>query len=187
MIERDHFYPIVRRDLFAGKLKQSQVDGMEMILQEWDIWNGLAFMMPSKLAYMLATVYHETAQTMQPIEEFGKGATKEYGKVDPETGQVYYGRGFVQLTWKRNYERAQKELAIDCVAHPELVMQPQYATQILFHGMDNGWFTGARLANYFNKEKIDYVGARRIINGTDRAQHIANIAMKFREAIADAS
>ncbi len=29
---------------------------------------------------MLATVYHETAKTMQPIEEYGRGVGRDYGK-----------------------------------------------------------------------------------------------------------
>jgi len=35
---------------------------------------------------------------MQPIEEYGKGKGMKYGSPDPETGQTYYGRGFVQTT-----------------------------------------------------------------------------------------
>ena len=56
------------------------------------------------------TTAHETGFTMQPIEEYGKGSGMEYGKPDPETGQTYYGRGYVQLTWRDNYARADEEL-----------------------------------------------------------------------------
>ncbi len=59
---------------------------------------------------MLATAYWETAQTMEPIEEYGKGAGRPYGEPDPATEQTYYGRGYVQLTWLPNYEKASKEI-----------------------------------------------------------------------------
>ena len=49
------------------------------------------------LAYILATDYHETAYTMQPIEEYGKGAGYDYGEPDPVTGEIYFGTGLVQL------------------------------------------------------------------------------------------
>ncbi|TOE35570.1 hypothetical protein CGJ43_25525, partial [Vibrio parahaemolyticus] len=58
------------------------------------------------LAYVLATTYHETGHTMKPIEEWGKGQGRPYGEPDPETGQTYYGRGYVQLTWLANYIKA---------------------------------------------------------------------------------
>src|SRR4051794_28194747 len=62
------------------------------------------------LAYALATTFHETAATMLPIAEYGYGAGRPYGVSDFETDQTYYGRGFVQLTWRDNYARADREL-----------------------------------------------------------------------------
>src|SRR5450432_764022 len=63
-------------------------------------------------AYMLATVKHECADQWQPIEEFGKGKGRPYGQpvtiADADGTQftnTYYGRGFVQLTWKFNYDK----------------------------------------------------------------------------------
>ncbi|MBE3951934.1 hypothetical protein HJ144_09510 [Vibrio parahaemolyticus] len=47
---------------------------------------------------------------MQPVEEYGKGVGHEYGIPDPITGQTYYGRGDVQVTWKYNYERLSRLL-----------------------------------------------------------------------------
>lgn len=186
MIERPYFFNVVKRELFDKKLKQSQVDGMNAILDEWDIWCGYGFQMPSKLAYMLATTYHETAGTMQPIAEFGKGVGKKYGEIDPETKQTYYGRGFVQLTWRNNYEKVSKELNIDAVRNPNLVMDLPIATKILFNGMHKGWFTGRKLGDYFHEMQINYLHARKIINGMDKATEIAQYALSFREAIADA-
>jgi hypothetical protein len=171
MINRKFFYDYVRGHLFGGRLTQSQVNGMNAILDEWD--GAYAKNDDRWLAYMLATTHHETAMRMQPIEEFGKGRGHPYGVPDPQTGQTYHGRGFVQLTWKNNYASMGTRLKVDLVNHPELALDLGVATQILFTGMMEGSFTGVKLGDYFNATKEDWINARRIINGTDRAQAIS--------------
>jgi len=188
MINRNFFFTQVRNSLFDGKLKQQQVNGLTAILDEWeadktkkdDRW----------LAYMLSTTHHETAATMQPIEEYGKGKGRRYGKRIKMSGKpynnttnIFYGRGFVQLTWYENYEKAGKKLKQDFIQHPEKVMELQNATKIMFAGMAEGWFTGKKLGDYFNATKEDWVNARRIINGLDRADWIASYAKKYYAAI----
>jgi putative chitinase len=130
-------------------------------------------------AYMLATTFHECAGTWQPIAEYGKGKGKEYGKPDSRTGKTYYGRGFVQLTWDDNYLTMGKLLDIDLLNNPDLAMKPDIAYSIMSWGMRKGMFTGVGLPKYINAEKCDYIGARKIINGTDKAQLIAGYAVKF--------
>ena len=78
-----------------GVLKQSQVDSFNLFFDEWDGKDK------RHLAYILATVWHETAKTMLPIEEYGKGKGKAYSRL--ENGISYYGRGHVQVTWLVNY------------------------------------------------------------------------------------
>ena len=39
----------------------------------------------------------------------------------------YWGRGFLQLTWRRNYERASEALGYDYVGNPALVVEPKHA------------------------------------------------------------
>lgn len=180
-INRKFFFETVRSRLFGGRLTQQQVDGMTAILDRWeehhakddDRW----------LAYMLATAYHETDKKMWPIEEYGKGKGKPYGKPDPETGKVYYGRGLVQLTWKRNYERMSEILKVDLVNNPDLALDLDISVRIMFYGMINGTFTGKKLGDYFNESKEDWVQARRIINALDKANLIADHAKKFYSAI----
>lgn len=100
--DRKTYFDSVRPSLFQGKLSQDQVEGQEAILGEWELPQ---VDMPTTdlrwLAYMLATTYHETSATMQPIEEYGKGSGKSYGKEDPETKQTYYGRGFRTINLER--------------------------------------------------------------------------------------
>ncbi|MEO1159767.1 MAG: glycoside hydrolase family 19 protein [Pseudomonadota bacterium] len=174
------FFDAVRSSLFRGRLTTSQVEGMEFILEQW---NETGFTDRQWLAYALATAFVETAYTMQPIREYGRGRGKKYGKPDPVTGQTYYGRGYVQLTWKFNYETASRSLDIDFVKHPDLVMEPHNAAFIMFQGMKDGWFTGRGFADYINSKQRDYWNARRIINGTDRAGEIAGYALKFEAAL----
>ena len=111
--DRDVYFANVRDELFDGSLSQEQVDGQSIILGVWEYDAGGTPMDDLRwLAYMLATVHHETAQRFWPIEEYGKGSGRDYGVPDPETGQTYYGRGFVQLTWRTNYANASKILSL---------------------------------------------------------------------------
>lgn len=174
-MDRKIFFDCVRSYPSNGKLSKRQVLGMEVILNEWqqrelkDIrW----------LAYILATAYHETAFTMEPIDEYGQGQGREYGLPDLETGQVYYGRGFVQVTWKANYLRFSELLGIDLLNQPELALEQGVATSILFEGMIGGLFTGKALRHYF-REESDWYNARRIVNRLDRAEAIARYGRAF--------
>ena len=181
MIDRDIFYSHIRADPFGGRLSQQQVDGCSSILDAWE--SRPDFTDLRWLAYMLATAKWETAHTMQPIEEYGHGAGKPYGQPDPVTGQTYYGRGYVQLTWKANYQKMGDLLGIDLVNDPALALDPDVASEVLFKGMEGGLFTGVGLPRYFNTTTDDPVDARRIINGTDHANDIAEIHREFLAAL----
>lgn len=166
------YFDMVRKSLFGGELNQGQVNGQKFILASWvkdPTTTDLRW-----LAYSLATTKHETASTMLPIEEYGKGKGKEYGKPHVETGQIYFGRGFVQLTWFDNYLKATHELDLkgseDLVYHPEKALDPSIAADIMFLGMAEGWFRGdtkgrQTLLRYFDVDTNDPFGAREIING----------------------
>jgi hypothetical protein len=169
MFNRDVYFEKVRESLFGGHLDQGQVDGQNAILTVWE-----KFSKPEDdlryLAYMLATAKHETASTMLPIEEYGKGGDAEYAQIDPETHQGYWGRGFVQLTWRDNYARADKELQLteaqSCEWHADNALHPFIAAAVMFKGMNQGWFrSGETLGKYFNEDTDDAFEAREIING----------------------
>ena len=174
MFSRKVFFDVVRSSLFHGSMTQQQVDGMEAILAAWEA-NPRSDNL-RHLSYPLATTAHETGMTMQPIKEYGLGKGMEYGTPDPETGQTYYGRGYVQLTWRDNYARADKELGFEgdasCEWHADNALDPETAAEIMFQGMEEGWFRGdskgrQTLDRYFNFETgvDDSYGAREIING----------------------
>ena len=128
----------------------------------------------NQAAYVLATAYWETAASMKPVREYGGEKYLKSKKYYP-----YVGMGYVQLTWRTNYERASKELGVDFVANPKWLLKPEYAAEILVLGSKEGWFTGKGLSDYMTLSRSDYVGARRIINGTDKAQAIADIAKEY--------
>jgi putative chitinase len=176
-INRPVFFQRVRLTFFSGKLSQSQVNGFEHILNEWEN-RGLSDF--RWLAYMLGTCYHETAKTIQPIEEYNKGKGRAYGRT--VNGHIYYGRGWVQLTWLKNYKTFADLLKVDLVNHPELALDCTIATQILFEGMIKGLFTGRKLSDYFNGD-TDWLNARKIINGLDCAEIIGMYGKRFLAAL----
>lgn len=176
-LNRPFFYAQAKRTLFDGKLSARQVQGLEAILDEWE--KGHAKKDDRWLAYMLATTHHETDRKMWPIEEYGRGRGRTYGRPDPATGQTYYGRGFVQLTWQYNYEKMRQKLGVDLVKKPELALELPIATKIMFFGMMEGSFTGKKLSHYFSPNAALWVQARRIINGLDRAQLVSSYATRY--------
>lgn len=183
-INRKSFYDNIR-PFFGDRILPKQFEGMEAILNEWEA-SGLTDL--RWLAYMLATTFHETAFTMQPIEEYGKGKGRQYGAAYPPTGKIYYGRGFVQITWWFNYKKMGKILGVDLYNKPELALKMDIASKIMFEGMTTGKsfagdFTGKHLGNYFNKTTDDPFNARRIINGTDAAKKIVAYYYKFLAAL----
>lgn len=179
-MDRAKFFAAVRGPLFAGGMSTAQVSGTEAILTE-AMLRGTPL---THLAYILATAYHETARTMQPIAEYGRGKGRKYG-VKGKYGQAPYGRGYVQLTWDSNYERADKELGLKGALLRDfgLAMRQDIAAKIMFSGMAEGWFTGKKLVDYLTSTTTNYVGARRIINGTDKAKTIAGYAATFEAAL----
>jgi len=189
--DRKHFFDTVRKDLFRGNLTQSQVDGQNFLLEVWEKHFEAANPRDGTnwLAYALATFFHETAETMQPIEEYGKGSGKSYGQPAGPHGQRYYGRGHVQLTWEENYKNGQKFLkdryGVHANIHPEahLMLHSQTSALVSFDGMVNGWFTGVGLPKYFNASTEDPQQARRIVNGTDKMDLIAGYYWKFKKAL----
>ena len=214
MLDKAVFYNDVRANLFGGILRQEQVNGMEAILDFWESppvnptgefkinWDIRSI---GWLAYMLATTFHETARTMQPITEFGSfnyfrrycnrsdlgNGPSNGGLVDD--GPRFRGRGYVQLTGRRNYTlmtpivRQFYPGSPDFTTDPDAVKDDNYAAVIMFYGMFNGIFTGKALKNYIgdpNKGQIvDYFNARRVINGLDQARLIEGYAKDFEQAL----
>jgi murein DD-endopeptidase MepM/ murein hydrolase activator NlpD len=139
---------------------------------------NLGYTDPYQISYVLATAQHESA-SFSTLKEIGRG--EGCGAGNAYDG--FTGIGLVQLTWEGNYQRAAQKLGFgDMSAQQfckELAARPDIAVTILVRGMMEGWFTGLALPQYVGNGKKDYINARRTVNGTDRAQHIANIAKGY--------
>lgn len=200
MIERRAFFDGVRGALYGGRLRGGQVEGLTALLDRFERGGG-----PGDrrfLAYMLATAHHETGGRMQPVREtfaatdgaaiarldraYAQGrlpqVAEPYWRRDPH-GTSWLGRGLVQLTHRRNYRRMADLTGIDLVARPERAMEMAVSVEILLCGMLKGAFTGHKLADYFSGTRADWVGARRIINGRDRAERVAGYGRAFLAAL----
>lgn len=160
-----------------GRITQDHVDNINLIVAAAEA-NGLSY---NQTAYCLATAYHETNHTFLPVIEaywLSESWRRRNLRYYP-----YYGRGYVQLTWKSNYKKAGDILGYDFVNNPSWVQIPKHSATILVVGSRDAWFTRYRLSDFINGRKKDYVGARKVINGTDDAVLIAGYAVIFERAL----
>lgn len=189
--DRDFFFDAVRGSPFDGSLAQLQVNGMNYLLDVWEEKFQVKAGDQSTpwLAYCLATAFHETAERMMPIEEYGRGSGHDYGEPTGPYQQCYYGRGHVQLTWEENYEKAEEILlddySYDAPLHqyPHRMLEDTPSALVLFDGMVSGWFTGKGLPEFFNEDDEDPVGARVVVNGHDKDTLIADYYWSFKAAL----
>ncbi len=134
-------------------------------------------LLPEQHAYVIATADWESNHTFKPVREaywLSEEWRKHHLRYYP-----YYGRGFVQVTWRYNYERFSDILNLDLVNNPDLALDYDVALQILVYGFKHGTFTGRELEKYINKDKIDFYNARRCINGLNKAETIAEMAQQY--------
>lgn len=157
-----------------GKLNDKQKNSLGFLIEKLKASSIQAL---RQQAYVLATIKHETAGTYRPIKELG---SPQYLKSKPY--YPFIGRGYIQLTWEANYKKFSELLHIDLLTIPDLAQRPEIAWKIAELGMVRGLFTGKKLSDYFN-EKTDWINARKIINGLDKAEMIANYARKIYHVI----
>ena len=187
-----------------GTLKQEAQDGVRSLMarmiddaQLYDLrW----------AAYMFATIKGETG-IYQPIPEgkalwsLSTGAGKYAEEVSPKdpagatyknaAGQPvkhrYYGRGYVQLTWLKNYRKLGAAIGRGdtLVENPELALDPDVAYAIASLGMREGSFANDKagkpmsLKRFISGSYCKYKWARQIINGNDRDDELAGYAVIF--------
>ena len=181
---------------------------------------------PDQVAYILATAWHESRMGTWMTEsgwmserraerigesEYGPNGhraseARRYGNTNPGDGGRYMGRGYVQLTWKNNYERMSKLLKdtgyqythngvvygdgkngtqeIDLVTNYRHVNEnKELAARILVFGMEGGHYVqdGRGLDKYLPEGQDathrNFQNARRIVNGTDKRRLIADNAV----------
>lgn len=205
MINRKVFFDRARARPFGGSLSVGQVEGCNAIIDEFERQKLTDIRW---LAYMLATAYHETAATMQPVIETRQPREATNPSVDTAIARLerawaagkmswvktaywrkdaqgfsWLGRGLPQVTHKSNYERAEKETGVPFTRDPSLMLQMRHAVPVMFSGMIKGWFTGRKLADYFDGAKSNPTEARRIINALESAGKVAAYFDEFHTAL----
>jgi hypothetical protein len=191
MVDREKFFDIaIKSSLFGGKIDASQIAGINAILDEAER-RGLLddAVSKKKVAYMLATAKIETNATYQPVRE-AYWLSEDWRRRNLRY-YPYYGRGLPQLTWEANYRKMTNLLRerfkhipdFDLVKHPDQALIPEVAIAIMFEGMLRGDYTGKALKDYFTDTKSNWVGARYIVNGTDRAAEIGDVGQQFYAAL----
>jgi len=196
------FFSSIRASLFGGKLRQGVVDTVNQI---YDTCIERMVYDYRKIAYILATAYKEAYHgrlnpDWDPVREgfaqtdkgamaavaqlYKQGDIKtNYALPHKKTGKSYYGRGWQQITHYDNYAEVTKVYGIDFVNDPDKALLRPYAALLLVDGMIGGWWTTRKLGTYITDQNTDFIGARAVVNGSDRAKEIAAIAMKFYEAM----
>jgi hypothetical protein len=174
-LDRAAFYDVIRKAF--GPLSQAQVDRIEPLLHR-----VLVTDMPlAHRAYILGTAWHESDR-FRTMEEYATGKAyegrKNLGNTQPGDGARFKGRGYVQITGRRNYADWTQRLRVDLVGNPERAEDPKVAAEICVDGMRLGTFTGKKLADYST-----FQGMRRVVNGTDKAALIASYAETFQRAL----
>jgi len=187
------FFDLIRPH-FGGELTQSQVDGINTTIAGFALYGDANI---NNLAYALATEKHETGDAMQPVIELGPRhyfekyeGRADLGNTQKGDGFKFRGRGKVQITGRRNYEFWGKRLGIDLVGHPELALDEDVAVRLLVEGSMLGAFTGKKLPDYIDgldeddaEDLREFVNARRVINGADKAELIGKSALVFEKAL----
>ena len=171
-MNRRYFFERIRHALYDGRLTNAQVEGLMRLLD----YRAAKYpdMTDDQFAYLLATVKWETGDAMVPVREAGGERYLKTKKYYP-----WVGEGLVQVTWEANAKKFGAKRPGDLMSWP-------IALHAAFEGMSKGLFTGKKLADYVVDGRADYVGARRIINGTDQAPRIARFALAFRHALRQA-
>lgn len=107
----------------------------------------------------------------------GNWGAAKLGNTQPGDGWLFRGRGLCQITGRANYTK------FGLADNPDNAATLAVAADVMVKGMRDGIFTGRRLSDYFGSGVADWVNARRIINGLDRSQDIADYAVKFYKGV----
>jgi len=200
MIDRKIFFAYVRNAPFGGRLTRAQIAGMEAMLAAWQTHGDGDL---RKLANGFAQCFRETGGRMVPVREgfalstAGAIAALNRAWKAGRLGQVskpywrdgWFGRGRIQATHLDNYKFVQQKTGLDCVGNPDVLLTEQADAKVFWPSLFEGWWTRGRhkFSTYFNDTTDDPKGARRIVNGNDKAALIAGYHRQFLDALQAAS
>lgn len=177
------FYDTARLTLFGGRITETQFSRLDILIGEALRAPGIT---AEILAYILATAHWETDRFIA-MEEYASGVAYEgredLGNREPGDGKRFKGRGFPHLTGRKNYEWGSLTSGVDLIAAPERASDPEISAVLIVTGMLTGAFTGVGLGKFIRDGKVDFINARKVHNGLDRAETIADIAERYLVAI----
>lgn len=203
-MDRTAFFAALR-PCFGGKLEAAQATGIEAIL---DAADAVGMTDPNHVANVMAQVRHETGGYMSPIKETVMRSHKDKNPSDktvidrlnrayaagklpwvktPYWRDGWFGRGPVQVTHRKNYEKIGKAIGVDLVDNRDLALDPRVGAMIAVVGMRDGLFTGKKLADYTFPNDLEAAprqNPRRIINGVDGSdREVAKFHREFHKAL----
>lgn len=185
-LDNPAFFNQLRTSL-RTRFDDEQVQAVKFLLSEADA-HGVTD--KNQMAYILGTCWHESGFRSIPERRSKKVGSQLWKWQQRYFPQGWYGRGFSQLTWKKNYKKFSPVVGVDLVANPDAVLNPAIGAKILVFGMVNGTFVSAglysptKLSKYFRPNKSpDWIGARAIVNGTFVADEVAQKSVRILSAI----
>jgi hypothetical protein len=171
---RAPYWTKIVHEVLSDRVEELHIDAL------FSAWREYGDQVPRHFAYILATVWHECKFQPGPERRASPYRQPRLWKLQERYWPSgYYGRGYVQLTWRKNYERFSRLLGMDLVKDPDLVNRPHIGAAITVIGMTEGYFTGRNLSYYLDEVPPDWVNARRVVNGTDKASEIAATAQRI--------
>ena len=114
-----------------------------------------------RFAHFIAQVAHESGE-LRYVRELGSGmkyeGRKDLGNTKQGDGPRYKGRGFLQITGRKNYQMIGEALGLNLIDNPQLLEQPEWAVASAF------WFWDRHKLNTW-ADKDDVMTITKRING----------------------
>ncbi len=141
--------------------------------------DGNQFKVNTQGSFSVLTVTNPPARPGSPS---GGAVSKEYLEASGVEHQ-YFGRGLVQITWWHGYAKSGVDFGygLDLLLNPEKVKDYETAYEIMVQGMTTGggYANDKKCSKYFTDGNTNYVVARAMVNGRDKAKEIADLAAAF--------
>jgi predicted chitinase len=144
--------------------RQKYLPSLNKYMQEYGINT------PARQAAFIAQIGHESAQ-LRYMEEIASGEAyegrKDLGNTQPGDGKRFKGRGPLQITGRKNYQRISDAWGVDFIANPELLTTPEYAAKsACWWWHDHGLNALADVGDFLQITKIINGGTNGLIDRT---------------------
>ena len=129
------------------------------------------------------TRMHETPDDSDPHfhkyeKRYNPTTAKLLGNTEDGDGELFHGRGYIQLTGRYNYDKAGKALGLDLVNNPDLAAEPKHAARIAV------WYWKSRVGNTVKKGMT--ATTRKINAGLSHLDRRRELYKKYKKDVDDA-